>query len=105
MKVKFCLTLPSDASHDLYPEKSQVRLPRPVELLELLQSSWVVGLCRLAHPKPAYGVDLQNITVYCDVMRPVGGEHARALNSHEGTTSSKTCITCLWTKRTLIPSP
>ena len=103
------LTVVSDASHGLYPDntssKFRGRLPRPVDLLELLQGPWEVGLCELTYAKPANGAELLTIIVYRDDSAAIVKEHARRPSSPKDTTSSKTCITCLWTNRTSIPSP
>ena len=58
MTTKFCLAFLRDASLGLYPDNTsnfQVLLPRPVELLELLQGSWEVGLSEVDYPKHVYG--------------------------------------------------
>jgi len=68
------LTILSDAPLDLYPDIStfQVRLPRPVEIL---QGAWEVGLCELAYPRPIF--------LYCDVIGPklVGNTLAHCLHT------------------------
>ena len=53
------LTLVSDASLGLYPDKTilrfQFRVPRP---MEFFQGAWEVGLCKLAYLRPATWMEL-----------------------------------------------